>query len=164
MPLVTSFRRFPPAPSLKEVFSASEVLAPVLHLPLMARAVPVDANVLLPVEHIDLMSGKAEVSPSIIPDVSVDVIDISDGLVASHQKEGNTVLKEGFIPKVDLLVSGTDRRSNQLSVLGKVIGMVNPPKLTRLWAVANSALKFTRYRLQFHVAIILFPQVMCKHG
>lgn len=158
------FRRLAPAPRFKAVAGLFEV--PTLNMGSVNAGLPVevDANVLLPVVHVDLMGHKAEVFPSIVSDVTVDVIDIPDGLCVGHQKEGNTVLKEGLIAKVHLLISGCDGRFNYLSVFREVIGVVNPPQFTRLWAVAKTALKFTRYRLQFHVAIILFPQVMSNHG
>jgi hypothetical protein len=158
------FSAFSHTPSLKEILGAPEVGVFVVRLPIMGRAVPRHAAMLFPVKHIDLMSDKPQVSPSIISDVAVDVVDVTPRLGVSHQIESDSMLEERLVPQVNLLVSGADGRFNQLSVFGKVIGVVNPPKLTRLWAVAKAALKFTGYRLQFHVASILFPQVMSNHG
>jgi len=161
---VFSFSRLSPAPCLKFVAGLFEMPALQVSSVNPVLGVEINANVLLPVVHVDLVSDKPKVAPPVISDVPVDVVNVSDGLVAGDHEPDNAVLKERLIPKVYLLVFVNSRASDCFAVLGNMIGMIHPAKLSRVGAVAKAAFKFTRYRLQFHIASILFPQVMSNYG
>ncbi len=165
MPLaINQFSAFSHTPSLKEIFCAPKVSASVVRLPIMSRAVPRHAAMLFPVKHIDLMSDKPEVFPPIISNVTVDVVDVASGLLASHQEIGDPMLKVSLVAKVDLLVFGRGRRFDQLPVLGAVIRMLNPKQFSAVRFVSDATQKIRRYLLDFHAVSIPFQQAMSNYG
>lgn len=150
------------APSLKQVGARVEM--PVLKVGSPDVSAPVDPNVLLSVAHIDLMGHQAEVFPPVVPDVAVDVVDVTDRLRLGYQEVDDTVLKEGFVAKVDLLVSSGGRRFDRLPVLGAVIGVLYPEQFSAVRFVSDATQKIRRYLLDIHTGIIPFQQAIANYG
>ena len=150
------------APSLEQVGAGVEVLVPKVSPPLVSPSI--DTNVLLSVAHIDLVGDQAEVFPPVVPDVAVDVVDVTGRLSLSHQEIDNTVLKVALVAKVDPLVPSGGRRFNRLPVLGAVIRMLNPEQFSAVRFVSDATQKIRRYLLDIHTGIIPFQQAIANYG
>lgn len=150
------------APSLKQVGAGVEV--PVLKVGSPDVTAPVDSNVLFPVTHIDLMGHQAEVFPPVVPDVAVNVVDVTDRLCLGYQEVDNTVLKIPLITKVDPLVSSRGRRFNRPPVLGAVIRVLYPEQFSAVRFVSDATQKIRRYLLDIHTGIIPFQQAIANYG
>lgn len=150
------------APSLEQVGARVEM--PVLKVGSPDITAPIDPNVLLSVAHIDLMGDQAKVFPPVVPDVTVDVIDVTDRLGLGYQEVDNTVLKVALVAKVDPFVPSGGRRLNQLPVFGAVIRVLHPEQFSAVRLVSDATQKIRRYLLDIHIGIIPFQQATANYG
>jgi len=150
------------APSLEQVGARVEV--PVLKVCPPDVAAPVDPNVLLPVAHIDLMGDQPQVFPSVVPNVSVNVVNVSDRLCSRHQEIDNSVLEKPLITKIDSFISGGFGRLDQLPILGAVVGVIDPKQFSAARLVLDAMQKISRYLSSVHINIIPFQQGLANYG